>query len=249
MLAVAWSVARGVAFRAAAGRAVRAPTYVERYFNTVSPRPGGNLGNPDLRAERAWNAEGGVDLRPAPGVAFQATAFWRRTDSLIDFVRTRIEGEDVFLAQNVLEAGAAGVEATATAGRRFNPEQAVRLTAAYTYTDVQIDPGAFAAGDFKYVLDHSPHLIQGRAALEIGRALLTVEALHKTRVALASVTVANARLAVAPRAWADAPPVEVYVEARNVFDAQYTEVFGAPMPGRLWLAGLRLRLGGPAVGL
>ena len=243
MLAVAWAVRPGLGLRAAAGRAVRAPTYVERYINTARENPQGNLGTPGLRAERAWNAEGGLDWAPAPGLALQATAFWRRTDDLIDYVRTEATGARVFLAQNVFEAEAAGVEATASADWRFSPEQALRLSAAYTYTDVQIDPGAFDAGDFKYVLDHSPHLVQGRAAVEAGHALLSVEALHKTRLALDAVTVAHARLALGLRPHADRPPAQVYVEARNVFDARYTEVFGAPMPGRLWLAGLRLRLG------
>jgi outer membrane receptor protein involved in Fe transport len=242
MLAVAWAAAPRLTVRAAAGRAVRAPTYVERYINTAREDPQGNVGTPDLQAERAWNAEGGLDWT-VPGLALRATAFWRRTDSLIDYVRDGPDGGAVFRARNVFEAEAAGVEVTAQAGWRFSPEQALRLSAAYAYTDVQIDAGAFAAGDFKYVLDHSPHLVQGRAAAEAGRALLSVEALHKTRVGLDAVTVAHARLALALRPHADGPPAQVYVEARNAFDARYTEVFGAPMPGRLWLAGLRLRLG------
>ena len=233
MLAAAFEAAPGVVVRAAAGRAVRAPNYVERYFNTVAPRPGGNLGNPDLRAERAWNAEGGLDLRGA--VALSATAFYRRTDDLIDYVRTVVGGEDVFLAQNVLAADAWGAEATARTAARLGAAT-LRLRAAYTYTDVAIDPGAFAEGDFKYVLDHAPHLAQVRASLDAGRASLSVEGLHKTRVALESVTVAHARLAVALGA------AEVYGEVRNVLDADYTEVFGAPTPGRLVLGGLRLRL-------
>lgn len=242
MLAVAVAAAPGVVLRAAAGRAVRAPGYVERYINTVAPRPSGNLGSPDLRAERAWNAEAGVDLVRG-GLRLGATGFWRRTTDLIDYVRTEVGGEAVFLAQNVLGAEAWGVEATANATVHLTPWHPLRLGAAYTYTDVSIDPGAFGEGDFKYVLDHAPHLLQWRASIDAGHATLSVEALHKTRVGLDAVTVANARLGVALRPWPEAAPAVVYLEARNVFDATYTEVFGAPMPGRLWLAGVRVRLG------
>ncbi len=241
MLAVAYRVAPGVGLRAAAGRAVRAPTYVERYFNTVAPRPGGNLGNPDLRAERAWNAEAGLDLTPVPGVTVQATAFYRQTDDLVDYVRTSVGGEEVFFAQNVLGAEAAGVETSAALRQRLGPEQTLRLTAAYTATDVHLDAGAFAEGDFKYVLDHAPHLVQGRASLEAGRAVVSVEGLHKTRVGQESVTVVHARLAA--DVGGGRAPVEAFGEVRNVFDARYAEVFGAPMPGRVWLAGLRLTVG------
>ena len=237
MLAVALAVAPGVSARAAAGRAVRAPTYVERYFNTVAPRPGGNLGNPDLRAERAWNAEGGLDLSPTRGLTLQATAFWRRTDDLIDFVRTERGGEGVFLAQNVLQARAAGLETSASLARRLGAA-ALRLSAGYTYTDVSVDPGAFAAGDFKYVLNHAPHLAQVRAALDVGRVTASAEGLHKTRVAADAFTVVHLRAGV--RAGRRA---EVFAEVRNVFDVRYAEVFGAPMPGRTALGGLRVRFG------
>ena len=237
MLAVALEAAPGVSVRAAAGRAVRAPTYVERYFNTVAPRPGGNLGNPDLRAERAWNAEGGLDLAPLPGLTVQATAFWRRTDDLIDFVRTERGGESVFLAQNVLEARAAGLETSARFARRVGGA-VLRLSAGYTYTDVSVDPGAFAAGDFKYVLDHAPHLAQVRAALDVGRVTASAEGLHKTRLAADAFTVVH--LCAGVRAGRRA---EVFAEVRNAFDVRYAEVFGAPMPGRVLLGGLRVRFG------
>lgn len=239
MLAATVALGPAVSVRAAAGRAVRAPNYVERYFNTAAPRPGGNLGNPDLRAERAWNAEGGLDLAPAPGVALRATAFWRQTDDLIDYVRTAVDGEAVFLAQNVLGTEAAGLETSAQVTRPLAPGAVLRLSGGYTYTHVAVDAGPFAEGDFKYVLDHAPHLAQARAALDAGRLRLAVEGLHKTRVALESFTVVHARLgAVVGRS----VPVEVFGEVRNAFDERYTEVFGAPMPGRLWLGGLRLRL-------
>ena len=236
MLAVAVQAAPGLGLRAAVGRAVRAPNYTERYINTARELRAGNLGNPDLGAERAWSAEAGADARLGP-LVLQATGFWRHTGNLIDYVRATVEGVEVFLAQNILATEAAGVETSAALGWRLGPGQAVRARVGYTTTDVQV--GA-AAGDFRYVLDHSPHLVQGRTVVTLGRAEATVEALHKTRVERDAVTVANARLAVS---LGGASRVAVHGEVRNAFDARYTEVFGAPMPGRLWLGGVRLDLG------
>ena len=242
MLAVAYAATPRVTLRAAGGRAVRAPNYVERYFNTVAPRPGGNLGNPDLVAERAWNAEAGADVSPARGVTLRATGFWRATTDLIDYVRTTVEDEEVFFAQNVLGADAAGVETSASVVRQLSQDTVLRLALGYTYTDVRIDPGSFAEGDFKYVLDHSPHLVQGRAALDVTLLRLSVEGLSKTRVEpAAGFTVVHGRIGlVVPHQIDFVGGLEVYGEVRNVFDVQYTEVFGAPMPGRLLLVGIRL---------
>ncbi|GAB5536398.1 MAG: TonB-dependent receptor plug domain-containing protein [Rubricoccaceae bacterium] len=242
MLAVAYAATPRVTLRAAGGRAVRAPNYVERYFNTVAPRPGGNLGNPDLVAERAWNAEAGADVSPARGVLLRATGFYRTTTDLIDYVRTTVDGEEVFFAQNVLGADAAGLETSASIIRQLGEDAVLRLSAGYTYTDVRIDPGAFAEGDFKYVLDHSPHLVQGRVALDVNLLRLSVEGLSKTRVApTEGFTVVHGRIgAVVPRRIDFVGGLEAYIEVRNVFDVQYSEVFGAPMPGRLPLVGIRL---------
>ncbi len=51
-------------FRGSAGRSIRSPDFTERYISTglVGPlSPGRNLGNPYLKAEKAWSIEAGAD--------------------------------------------------------------------------------------------------------------------------------------------------------------------------------------------
>ncbi len=94
---------------ASAGRAVRAPSYAERYFNATLAKPRGrDYGAPGLRAERAWNTEAGADLRPHQALTLRATAFRRTTDGLIDFVR--LPADTVYRAQNLLDVTVQGVE-------------------------------------------------------------------------------------------------------------------------------------------
>ena len=141
------------------------------------------------------------------------------------------------MAQNVLEARAAGAEVHAEMQRRLASGATLRAEAAYTYTDVRLggtQPGAV----YKYALGHAPHLVQARVLLQAGALRLGVDGLWKNRLDLPTVAVADAELGLA----APVSPArgELTLAFRNLTDAQYAEVFGAPMPGRSVHGGVRL---------
>ncbi len=81
--------------RAAVGRTFRAPTFLDLYF------PG--FGNPNLRPERAWEAELGIE-RQVGSLVLSATAFGTDATDLITFVST-----PVFQAVNVGSASIRGI--------------------------------------------------------------------------------------------------------------------------------------------
>ena len=238
-VSAALAAAPALTLRASAGRAVRAPDYVERFLNTLAPRPNGNLGNPALRAERALNAEAGADIDAARGVTLRATAFWRQTDDLIDYARLA-PTDTFFLAQNVLQATAAGVEAEARLARQLGPEMRLAASLSYTYTHIALD-GLVPGAVYKYALAHAPSLVQGRAGLDVRGARLAVEGQWRDRYTLPSYLMLDARLA------ADVPgvrAVEAFVSVRNLTGTDAAEIFGAPLPGRTVLGGVRARIGG-----
>ena len=240
MLAASYAASRAVRFRAVAGRAVRAPTYVDRYFSTESVRPNGNLGNPGLAAERAWNAEAGLDLAPLPGVLLRATGFWRRTDGLIDYARTEIApGDTVFLAQNVLEATTQGLELDADLRRTLGP---VRLTTRAGYTLIGTDLATDRdPADLKYALAHSRHHLRSSVTAGLGPASLGVQAFWKERLGGETYGVVHVRGGYDLALFRSR--LGLTAEVHNLFDEAYAEVFGAPMPGRRWLVGARILLG------
>ncbi len=227
---------KALTLRAGASRAVRAPNYVERYFNTTvrSPR-GGNLGNPDLKAERAWAYEAGLDVYPLPGLSFHATGFLRDTDNLIDFARLSAQ-DTVFLARNILSVRTRGLEIDAEARQTLGMGR-VRFAASYAWLDAELGD-APAGATFKYVLTNARHLVQGLAAFDAGPASLGLQALWKEPLQGDSYGLVNARLGY--RFSLRRGSITLSGELRNLFDVQYTEVFDAPMPGRWWLFGLRL---------
>ncbi len=231
--ALAFSI-ENLTFRAAAGRSVRAPTYVERYFNTRLARPRGrDYGNPDLEAERSWTAEVGADAY-LDGLALHATVFTRRVDNLIDFVKLT-PADTVFRAQNLLEVRTDGLELEADGSLDLGVAR-LRLNGAYTYLDAAIEnlgPGVQA----KYALTNARHLGQLAAALDAGHVTVGVQSLVKQPLDGAAYSVHNLRAACTlPLAVAR---VQLSTEVRNVFDTRYTEVFAA-MPGRWLLFGARV---------
>ncbi|MEL6770648.1 MAG: TonB-dependent receptor [Bacteroidota bacterium] len=245
-LSAAWTPTPLVTVRGAVARAVRAPSYVERYFNTLSPRPDGNLGNPDLRAERAWNAEAGVDVTPVPGLALRATGFWRRTDDLIDFAKLTPDAT-FFLAQNVLAVTTLGLDLDAEVRRPLRSDLGagfVTGAVGYTLLDAALD-GEVEGATYKYALTNARHHVRGQLALRLGGASLGVQALWKERLDGETYAVAHLkggydwRLPLA----VEGLRLGVFAEVHNVFDERYAEVFGAPMPRRRLLGGLRLGLG------
>lgn len=226
-----------ILLHAGIARAVRAPNYIERYFNTTLASPRGrSLGHPDLHPERAWSVEGGASISAGRGVRLHATAFRRVTRDLIDYAMTSPQ-DTVFLARNLHRVRARGVEAEVEARGRIRTAEAV-LTTAYTYLDA--DLGDVDGGvSFKYALTHARHLLQSALALRQGPFEIGGRGLYKDPIDGDAYFVAHLRAGyVHP-----VPPgrLTISTELRNVFDASYSDVFDAPMPRRWWMAGIAWR--------
>lgn len=234
--------------RGAGGRAVRAPSFTDLYYNTqVANIRGRDVGNPNLKAERAWSAEAGADFEAAPGLTLRLTGFGRKTDNLIDFVKTSA-ADTVFRAQNLLAVTVRGVEAEASYRKG-----GAAASLAYTVLDLTRDASGVVAS--KYALQNARHLVQANVAytVEAGAAQgLTVGASGFWRDPYPNPPAAPG--VVNPRT--DAPyavvnfraayPLPVprlrlaaTVDVRNAFDTRYVELF-APVMGRWWLVGLRM---------
>lgn len=224
-----------VTLRAVAGRAVRAPNYVERYINTTLARPRGrSLGNPDLKAETAWAYEAGVDLYPASGLSLHTTVFTRRTRNLIDYAMLTPQ-DTVFLARNIHTVRTNGLEVDADYSRDIGD---TRVQLKTSYTRLAADLGDVPEGtSYQYVLTHARHLVQAGVALRRGALSAGLNGQWKDRLEGTSYGLVNLRLGYA--LYFGRQPLMLTGEVRNLFDTEYMEVFDAPMPGRWWLLGLR----------
>lgn len=88
------------------GRAFRAPTLLERYFD--GPHDvGSDIGNPDLDPETSWNFDLGVKLQSERASAF-ASAFYNRIKDFI--VKVPVPGTSDFQWRNVTDVSLRGLE-------------------------------------------------------------------------------------------------------------------------------------------
>jgi vitamin B12 transporter len=112
-LGLRYQVTDALHLRAGAGRSLRTPTLDELYH----PVEVAFSGNPELRAERAWEAEVGAGLA-AGGLSAQLTGYLRRIEDAVLYLN-----RDAFLVrpENVGAARAAGGELELGARGRLGP--------------------------------------------------------------------------------------------------------------------------------
>lgn len=224
-LGVAWLPDGNWKLRAFVGKAFRTPSFTELYY--WSPA---NQGNPDLAPERAVTLEGGADWYGASGACVSATAFVRRDDEMIDWIRTA--PADPWRAANVGRATVAGgaIQAAAPLGERL------RVQAGYAYNELA--PVAAVDYESKYALDYCRHHVSVQFAGSWGPAVTwSISVHHKVRAGVDDRYTLLA--AQAARRW---HLFELYVRAENLLGEDYQEMQGVPMPGRAVYAGLRMEL-------
>lgn len=212
-----------VKLRAGVSHAFRVPSYTELYYHDPA-----NIGSPDLRPEKAWNYEGGLDWN-AGRVRGDLTVFERRERDGIDYVRT--SSTDIWRAVNFDRLHFTGAETSL----------AVKLTGAQTlefrYSALRGVQDAFPGVYSKYVFNYPVH-----------------SALAAWQGTLPGGLIARTRLDALVRRGRDPYPVwDVYLawprgrlhpflQGTNLTGSKYQEIQGVPMPGRGLMGGVEIVL-------
>ncbi|MFZ9661770.1 MAG: TonB-dependent receptor plug domain-containing protein, partial [Chitinophagaceae bacterium] len=236
-------------FRAGIGRGIRDADFTERYNNyNKSLVTGGSIGNPDLIAERSWNYEVGVDVRPAKNIKISGTAFTRNQSDLIDWVPTKYElmprkvnlvtTGNYALASNLASVITKGVELDIEMGFKLGDQSNIKFMTGLLWLKSKANdekPLSF------YLSSHARFLWNGNALLTLGKTSLSVGFVHKTRQAQsasainASVTpsyfICNGRIYQT----LNRSGSKVFIQADNTFNVKYSDLLGSVMPGR-WLS-------------
>ncbi|HET9369046.1 MAG TPA: TonB-dependent receptor [Vicinamibacterales bacterium] len=209
-----------VRVRGSVAHGFRIPTYTELYY-----RDPAHAAQDDLEPERGWSADAGIDWS-TQGWLLSASPYRRWDQDVIDWVKA--QPADLWQTTNVRDVTTTGIEVSGT--RRW---RSLWLRGYVTHQDVDAPALTLLS---KYVLEYV------RTSAGVSLATPVVGSLHaaanvdyRRRLDRDPYTLVDLRLSYALRRTA------VFVEATNLFDAEYVEIPGVAMPGRWITAGVTLR--------
>ena len=249
-------ILKKVVLRGGAGKGIRAADYTERYVsnNLKALSPGRNLGNPDLVAESSWSYELGADYYMTKGLKLVATGFYRASNNLIDYVPTLgskilnvpvslVPNADYLYSKNLTSVNTVGVEAEVWYSTTFKSGNKLSTKLGYTALE-SVNPEGTVS---KYVSAHAKHLINGNVSMSIAMLDIGVSGIYKVREDAYSTSLG---LELKPSYFVSNLNVGVRVledkliikgEVLNIFDETYSDILGAQMPGRWFIAGVTFR--------
>ncbi|MDA3865638.1 MAG: TonB-dependent receptor [Salinivirgaceae bacterium] len=151
-----YRIAKDTRILASYTEALRLPTFTDLYYNGPS-----NIGNPYLKPEKAKTGEIGIK-HTKPGIIIQASAYMRKGESIIEWVRETTTGNNaVWQTQNLTSVDAKGINASAKAKiNKFWPNFPVSTVAVnYAYVDLKPNTNGY---ETKYVADNLKHNLKIR---------------------------------------------------------------------------------------
>lgn len=216
-LSASWWIRPEVKLRSSVGRAFRVPTFTELYYTDPA-----HQASSDMKPEKAWGTEVGIDWLVPEDWVLSMTLFNRWQSDAIDWVRE--SSNDRWISTNVRDVTTGGVEMAVE--RLLGRLGHVKLQ--YTYLSVEAPEINLLS---KYVLDYSRHSIavQGVAHLPAGITWGS-HVDFRRKIYGENFWIVDSRIAKPFRNFT------LFVEVRNLLDWDYQEIQGVDMPGR-WLRG------------
>jgi vitamin B12 transporter len=242
----------GTRFRGSFGKGLKEPTF----FETSSS--GFSVGNPDLKPERSWVWEMGVEqMLGEDGATASLTWFSQSFQDLIQytFMPPDPGGPNYF---NVAEARARGLEAALSA-----PIGDLTLSGSYTYLDSGVKDAGFDEGEGAIFVEGEPlirrprHMAALSAAYHLPRGAVTggvrwtgkrsdrdFSGWPAAPVELGSHTLLSLGMEFQLlEVSGGRPGLALRLRGENLLDEEYQEMFGFAAPGRVFLIGARLDFG------
>ncbi len=206
--------------RTSVARAFRVPTFTELYYHDPA-----NLGTPDLRSERGWSLDGGLDWARA-GWTIAVSPFVRWDSDVIDWVRPT--PADLWRSTNVRDVTTHGFEGSVA--KRWS----AALVRVY-YAGLDVDAPSLGQLS-KYVLEYARHSSGVSIATPIGGGLrLAMNVDDRHRLDGQSYTLISTRIS------RRVGRADLFADASNLLNERYREIPGVDLPGRWVSFGLTLR--------
>lgn len=210
-------------------RGFRIPTYTELFYN--DPR---TKGNPNLKYEETTNYELGVKYFN-PKFTASTSIFYKDGSNIIDWVF--IADGSPWEAMNITNLKTTGIEINLNTHLNFIfPHQPINsISFKYTYLDSNFNSGDFTS---RYLLKYLKH--QGIVSIN-HNLFLDIKAdwyfRYEERYNLESNFITDLRVGKSFN------NINVFVKATNLFNVDYFDFIGVPLPGRWITGGVRFSFG------
>jgi iron complex outermembrane receptor protein len=239
--------------RGSVGKTIRDADFTERYnnYNRRNTPNGQSIGNPNLKEERSFSYEAGVDLYASKQFKVSATYFQRDQEDLIDYVLTPyaninrkdnlIPGNTYALAKNIAEVNTSGVETDIQYTQPLHNKHSIWSSVGFLWLTSE---SSEATPSF-YVSSHARFQTNFTVQYATPRFRISTNGIYKRRDpqpasafipkisrdyfvinGKAEVLFLNQKLGI-------------FTQVDNIFDEQYSDLFGALMPGRWLLVGAK----------
>ncbi len=210
--------------RSSIGKCFRIPSFTELYYQDPS-----NNGNPELKPEKGWSYEAGIDYFSGNRVSLQSNLFLRNQFDVIDWIS--MDSGNHWYARNVGKINIKGIE-NILGVSQIN-DFAFSLKYAYTHSDFEREFNYLS----KYVFTHPVHqfVFETNYTLPFQVRSSTAISLKKRRDRK-SYVVMNMNISKKFK------NTLFFVGIMNLFNERYQEIFGVPAPGRWFESGIKFEL-------
>ena len=202
------------------GRAFRVPTFTELYYNSPA-----DLGNAKLKPESAWTLEQNL-LYSTTRIKSSAAVFYRRGNNLIDWIKSA-DG-DPWQALNIAVIRTYGLEYYLSLSPASAPISALIRNVSFSYAYLHNDK-SISSYKSKYLLNSLRHQL----ITTIGFAeLLGIK--NRWAFRFEDRLHQNSHIIVDTHLTRTIGSLSLSFSVTNLFDADYADFSGIPMPGR-WI--------------
>ncbi|WP_187477998.1 TonB-dependent receptor plug domain-containing protein [Amniculibacterium sp. G2-70] len=221
---VAYLINSNWKFSASVGTGQRIPSFTDLYLNQ---KPG-NVGNPDLQPENAWQYEANIRY-VKNNFNFQAGYFQRDITDFIDWVRpnTSVPYSPINFGKNRVQ----GMYARIQQQFHLGESQSIGYKLSYNY----LNPELISNGSVisKYTLESLKHQLIAGLQYKYKNFSAQVENRWLKRELNDAYTITDLRLNYQWKSFT------VYSDVTNIFDTKYRESGAVPMPTRWFSLGFK----------
>jgi iron complex outermembrane receptor protein len=245
-----------IQFRGNVGRTTRTADFTELFNNYQRSNvpSGSRVGNVDLRAESSISYEVGADYFITSNLKISTSWYERFHRKSIDWILTTYanmprkenlaSGGTFYLAENISKVNISGVELDIAYQKTFSQNHFLSANAGFFWMRSFSSDSAISL----YVSNHAKELFNFSANYRFKQLGIGLNGLYKSRnpqsgnPVLVPLSIDYFLLNLRTDVYFFNDKLAAYIQADNLLDKKYTDIFGPVMPGRWLMGGLKITL-------